>query len=69
LEDVAMTVDQSVTPLALNSGEASSRFGWLSAEDIDEALGAEPDNDAEAIAGSLMPPPAFPAWPRVYPGL
>ena len=35
-----MTVDQSLTPVAPESGEASSRFGLLSAEEINEALGA-----------------------------
>ena len=64
-----MTVDQSLTRFAFDRGEASSRFGFLSAEEIDEALGAEPDNDAEPVSGSLPPPPVVPVWPRVYPGL
>jgi hypothetical protein len=64
-----MTVDQSLTPFALDRGEALSRFEWLSADDINEALGGEPDDGADSVSGSLMPPPAFPAWPRVYPGL
>jgi hypothetical protein len=29
-----MTVDQSVTPFAPDSGEVLSRFGFLSAEDL-----------------------------------
>ena len=32
-----MTVDQSMTPVAPDGGEASSRIGLLSAEDINEA--------------------------------
>jgi hypothetical protein len=64
-----MTVDQSLTPVAPESGEASSRFGFLSAEDINEALGGEADDFASPAPASLIAPTAFPAWPRVYPGL
>ena len=64
-----MTVDQNVIRIALDSGEASSWFGWLSAEDINEALDEEPDDRAKTVPGSLMAPPALPVWPRVYPGL
>ena len=64
-----MTVDQSLIPVALDRGEASSRFEWLSAEDINEAVGGEAGDDAETAPGSLVTPPAFPVWPRVYPGL
>ena len=64
-----MTVDQSVTPFAPDSGEALSRFGFLSAEDINEALGGEADDFASPAPASLIAPTAFPAWPRVYPGL
>ena len=41
-----MTVDQNLTPVAPESGEASSRFGFLSAEEINEALGGEADDRA-----------------------
>jgi len=64
-----MTVDQSVTPFAPDSGEALSRFGFLSAEDINEAPDAELDDRAETVPGSLMGLTASPTWPRVYPGL
>jgi hypothetical protein len=64
-----MTVDQNVLRIAPDSGEASSVFGWLSAEDINEALDEEPDDRARTVPGSLMALPASPAWPRVYPGL
>ena len=64
-----MTVDQSLTSVAPESGEASSRFGFLSAEDINEALGGEADDFADTAPAPLIAPTAFPAWPRVYPGL
>jgi hypothetical protein len=63
-----MTVDQSLTPSALGGGEPRFQSGWLSAEEINEALGGEPDDDAESVPGPSMPP-TFPNWPRVYPGL
>ncbi len=64
-----MTVDQSSIPAALERGEASSRFGWLSVEEVSKAFGEEPAGHAEAAPGLLMPPLASPIWPRVYPGL
>lgn len=64
-----MTVDQSLTPFTSDRGAISSRPGWLSAEDINEALGGEPDNHAETVPGPMTALPAFPVWPRVYPGL
>ena len=64
-----MTIDQSWTPVAPDRGEVSSRFGWLSAEEVSPGLGAEADGHAEAAPEPLMPPPALPTWPRVYPGL
>jgi hypothetical protein len=63
-----MTVDQNVIRIAPDSREASSWFGWLSAEDINEALD-EPDDRAKTVPGSLMALPPSPAWPRVFPGL
>jgi hypothetical protein len=64
-----MMVDQSLTPVASDRGEILSRFEWLSAEEINEAPSGKPDDHAETVPGSLIAPPAFPAWPRVYPGL
>ena len=54
-----MTVDQSLTPVAPESGEASSRFGFLSAEDINEALGGEADDFASPAPASLIAPTAW----------
>ena len=64
-----MTIDQSLNPVALERREASSRFGWLSVEEVSKAFAEEPAGHAEAAPGPLMPPPASPIWPRVYPGL
>ena len=64
-----MTVDQSLTPVSPDRGDVSSRFGFLSAEDINEALGGEADDFASPAPALLIAPTAFPAWPRVYPGL
>jgi hypothetical protein len=63
-----MTTDQSLTSFALDGGEAQFWFGWLSAEEINEALGGEPDNHGQTAPGPSMLP-TFPTWPRVYPGL
>jgi hypothetical protein len=63
-----MTVDQNAIPLAPDSGEASTRFEWLSAEEINAGPG-EPEDHADFVSGLLTPPPASPTWPRVYPGL
>jgi hypothetical protein len=63
-----MTVDQSSNPVAVDRDEASSRFGWLSAGEIGGSPSGEPEERADAVPGPLMPP-AFPIWPRVYPGL
>jgi hypothetical protein len=64
-----MTVDQSSTSFALDRGEVSFRFGWLSVEKISGTRSGEAEEGAEAASGHLMPPPASPIWPRVYPGL
>ena len=64
-----MTVDQSLTPVAPDRGDVSSRFGFLSTEDINETLGSEADDFASPAPASLIVLMAFPAWPRVYPGL
>ncbi len=68
-EDVAMTVDRCSTRFAPDRGEASSRFGWLTAQEIDEAVGGKADDGGDVVSGALAPPPVYPAWPRVYPGL
>ena len=64
-----MTIDQSLILFASDHGEVSSGFEWLSAQDINEALDGEADDNAGPVSASLMPPPVFPAWPRVYPSL
>jgi hypothetical protein len=64
-----MMLDQTLDSPAPDRGEVASRFGWLSAEEIDGAFGAEPEGHADATPKSSMLPPAFPTWPRVYPGL
>jgi hypothetical protein len=62
-------VNPELDPCCAGEREASSRFGFLSAEDFNEALGGEADDFASPAPASLIAPTAFPAWPRVYPGL
>jgi len=64
-----MTVDQNSTPFAPDRGEVSSRFEWLSAEEISAGPGGKPQDHADSLSGLVMPSPASPTWPRVYPGL
>jgi hypothetical protein len=64
-----MRVDQNSIPFAPDNGDASSRFGWLSAEEISAGPGGEPEDHADSVSGLVMPSPASPIWPRVYPGL
>lgn len=64
-----MTVDQNLIPVAPGGAEISSRFGFLSTEEINEAPGEEPDDLAETVPGVVMAPPVLPAWPRIYPGI
>jgi hypothetical protein len=68
-EDVAMTIDQSLTSFAPDRGEASSRFEWLPTEEIGGTFSGGPDDHADTVPQPLIPPSASPTWPRVYPGL
>jgi hypothetical protein len=63
-----MTTNLNLTSFAPEGGEASYWFEWLSTEEITEALGGEPDDHGETVPRPSMQP-AFPTWPRVYPGL
>ena len=64
-----MTVNQSSIPVAVDEAEAQRRSGWLSSAETSEVSSGEPDDRLEAVTDALMPPPARPTWPRVYPGL
>ena len=64
-----MTVDQSLPLSVSDGGKGLSRFEWLPVEEVNETRGGKPDNRVETAPEKLMPPPALPIWPRVYPGL
>ncbi len=63
-----MTVDQITISFGPDRVEDSSLFEWLSAEEMNEGIGGEPDDLEHETPDRLMPP-ATPSWPRIYPGL